>query len=104
LSTNPDKPLMNRFTKTYSPGSTFKLVTGALAVDEGVVNPNESISISGKKWQKDEYFQSLLDDMDDLLKDMRQREKDSDHLVSEHMKTVNDIFDNAIKNLKKDRN
>ncbi len=44
---------MNRFTKTYSPGSTFKLVTGALAVDEGVVNPNESISISGKKWQKD---------------------------------------------------
>ncbi|MQR88572.1 penicillin-binding transpeptidase domain-containing protein [Bacillus megaterium] len=53
LSTNPDKPLMNRFTKTYSPGSTFKLVTGALAVDEGVVNPNESVSISGKKWQKD---------------------------------------------------
>jgi penicillin-binding protein len=44
---------MNRFTKTYSPGSTFKLVTGALAVDEDVLNPNESISISGKKWQKD---------------------------------------------------
>ncbi|MDN3231170.1 hypothetical protein [Priestia megaterium] len=56
-----------------------------------------------KEEQKDEYFQSLLDDMDDLLKDMRQREKDSYHLVSEHMKTVNDIFDNAIKNLKKDR-
>ncbi|MFP7732463.1 hypothetical protein ACLHDF_03395 [Priestia aryabhattai] len=55
------------------------------------------------KEEKDEYFQSLLNDMDDLLKDMRQREKDSDHLVSEHMKTVNDIFDNAIKNLKKDR-
>jgi Na+/phosphate symporter len=55
------------------------------------------------KEEKDEYFQSLLDDMDDLLKDMRQREKDSDHLVSEHMKTVNDIFDNAIKNFKKDR-
>ncbi|MCM3769111.1 MULTISPECIES: hypothetical protein [Priestia] len=57
-----------------------------------------------KEEEKDEYFQSLLDDMDDLLKDMRQREKDSNHLVSEHMKTVNDIFDNAIKNLKKDRN
>ena len=57
-----------------------------------------------KEEQKDEYFQSLLDDMDDLLKDMRQREKDSNRLVSEHMKTVNDIFDNAIKNLKKDRN
>ena len=28
-----------------------------------------------KEEQKDEYFQSLLDDMDDLLKDMRQREK-----------------------------
>ncbi|WP_309225761.1 hypothetical protein [Priestia megaterium] len=56
-----------------------------------------------KEEQKDEYFQSLLDDMDDLLKDMRQREKDSNHLVSEHMKTVNDIFDNAIKNFKKDR-
>ncbi|MED4099435.1 hypothetical protein [Priestia megaterium] len=56
-----------------------------------------------KEEQKDEYFQSLLDDMDDLLKDMRQKEKDSHHLVSEHMKTVNDIFDNAIKNLKKER-
>ena len=54
-----------------------------------------------KEEQKDEYFQSLLDDMDDLLKDMRQREKDSNHLVSEHMRTVNDIFDNAIKNLKR---
>ncbi|MGG1320423.1 hypothetical protein ABE225_06260 [Priestia megaterium] len=56
-----------------------------------------------KEEQKDEYFQSLLDDMDDLLKDMRRREKDSNYLVSEHMKTVNDIFDNAIKNFKKDR-
>ncbi|MEK1828318.1 penicillin-binding transpeptidase domain-containing protein [Priestia megaterium] len=43
---------MNRFTKTYSPGSTFKLVTGALAVDEGVLNPNESISIVGKNGRK----------------------------------------------------
>ncbi|MEK1828466.1 hypothetical protein AAAC51_03725 [Priestia megaterium] len=30
---------------------------------------------SMKEEEKDEYFQSLLDDMDDLLKDMRQREK-----------------------------
>ncbi|KJL03668.1 MULTISPECIES: hypothetical protein [Priestia] len=58
---------------------------------------------SMKEDEKDEYFQSLLDDMDDLLKDMRQREKDSNHLVSGHMKKVNDIFDNAIKNFKKDR-
>lgn len=47
---NFDKLLMNCFIKMYFLGFIFKLVMGVLVVDEGVVNLNESILISGKKW------------------------------------------------------
>ncbi|MFC3882121.1 penicillin-binding transpeptidase domain-containing protein [Bacillus songklensis] len=52
LVKNPDQPLLNRFTKTFSPGSTFKLITAALILDQHVVTPQTSIQITGK-WQKD---------------------------------------------------
>ncbi|TYR82227.1 penicillin-binding transpeptidase domain-containing protein [Priestia megaterium] len=58
LVENEDKPLLNRFTKTYSPGSTFKLVTAALIVDQGVIQPSESLFI-GEKWQKDKSWGSF---------------------------------------------
>lgn len=52
LANNPDQPLLNRFTKTFSPGSTFKLITAGLILDNHVIKPETSIPISGK-WQKD---------------------------------------------------
>ncbi|WP_078412801.1 penicillin-binding transpeptidase domain-containing protein [Priestia abyssalis] len=52
LANNPNQPLLNRFTKTFSPGSTFKLITAGLILDNHVVTPETSIPISGK-WQKD---------------------------------------------------
>ncbi|MGO1478351.1 penicillin-binding transpeptidase domain-containing protein [Senegalia sp. (in: firmicutes)] len=45
--------LQNRFNDVYSPGSTFKLVTAAIALDKGSIDPSEKINISGKSWQKD---------------------------------------------------
>lgn len=43
----------NRFNNVYAPGSTMKLVTAAIGLDEGVLNPEEGMDIKGLEWQKD---------------------------------------------------
>lgn len=43
----------NRFNNVYAPGSTMKLVTAAIGLDEDVINPEEAIDIKGLEWQKD---------------------------------------------------
>lgn len=52
LNQDENKPLLNRFTGTWSPGSTFKPVTGAIGITEGKINPNEDleeVGLVGKK-------------------------------------------------------
>lgn len=44
---------INRFNKTYAPGSTMKLLTSIIGLENGVINPNESKDIQGLTWQKD---------------------------------------------------
>lgn len=43
----------NKFNKAYSPGSTFKIVTSAIGLETGAIDPDERIKIQGKSWQKD---------------------------------------------------
>ncbi|MGL6186646.1 MAG: penicillin-binding transpeptidase domain-containing protein [Clostridium chrysemydis] len=43
----------NRFNKLYSPGSTMKLITGAIGLNNGVITPSEKMYIKGLNWQKD---------------------------------------------------
>jgi len=43
----------NRFNNVYAPGSTMKLVTAAIGLDEGVLNPEDGMDIKGLEWQKD---------------------------------------------------
>lgn len=43
----------NRFNNVYSPGSTIKLVTAAIGLNEGVITPSQEVAINGKEWQKD---------------------------------------------------
>lgn len=43
----------NRFSKLYSPGSTFKLITAAAGLEKGTLDPDEELSIDGRSWQKD---------------------------------------------------
>lgn len=66
LLNNPMKPLFNRFTKLYVPGSTIKPLTAAIAIENGAVDLQKVIDIQGKKWQKDEswgnYFVTRLID------------------------------------------
>lgn len=44
---------INRFSKTYAPGSTMKLITAAIGLNTGKINPEEAIEIDGLTWQKD---------------------------------------------------
>lgn len=43
----------NRFTKLYSPGSTFKLITATTGIQDGVIKANDKKDIKGLSWQKD---------------------------------------------------
>lgn len=41
----------NRFSKLYSPGSTFKLITATTGLEQGTINPTEFKTITNKEWQ-----------------------------------------------------
>ncbi|MEG0132832.1 MAG: penicillin-binding transpeptidase domain-containing protein [Clostridium sp.] len=43
----------NRFNNVYAPGSTMKLFTAAIGLNEGKLNPKEGMNITGTQWQKD---------------------------------------------------
>ncbi|MGX2961730.1 penicillin-binding transpeptidase domain-containing protein [Peribacillus sp. JNUCC 23] len=51
LESDPNKPLINRFSATFSPGSTIKALTASIAMKNGI-DPNEAIEIKGKTWKK----------------------------------------------------
>ncbi|HHE2635945.1 TPA: penicillin-binding transpeptidase domain-containing protein [Enterococcus faecium] len=50
---NPEHPFISRFATGYAPGSTFKMITAAIGLDNGNIDPNEVLTINGLKWQKD---------------------------------------------------
>lgn len=51
IITNPNHPLQNRvISSMYPPGSTFKPITAAAALEAKVVTPDERIYDSGKHW------------------------------------------------------
>ena len=52
LSNNPKTPLLDRTTSLYSPGSTFKAITGAVGIDTNTIT-NETAFEKSEKWQKD---------------------------------------------------
>jgi penicillin-binding protein 3 len=51
---DPDNPKMNRFKYTYAPGSTLKPVTAAIGLENGTLDPNDVMKVSGKTWKKGE--------------------------------------------------
>ncbi|ADZ22727.1 Penicillin-binding protein 2 (serine-type D-Ala-D-Ala carboxypeptidase) [Clostridium acetobutylicum EA 2018] len=52
LQNDANKPLLNRFKTTFAPGSTFKPITAAIALDAEKLNIDEDKKISGLKWQE----------------------------------------------------
>lgn len=53
LANNPNKPLMARFNKTYSPGSVIKPITASIGLNNEIIKPSDNKIINGKTWQKD---------------------------------------------------
>lgn len=51
LENDVKKPLLNRFSKIYVPGSSFKPITTAIALSQNKVN-GLSVDVKGLKWQK----------------------------------------------------
>lgn len=53
LNEDPKKPLLNRFSRTYPPGSVFKPITGAIGLDTSAITEKTQINVKGLEWQKD---------------------------------------------------
>ena len=53
LSNNSNNPLYARFLKSYAPGSSFKPITGAIALQTKTITGSDEYETSGTSWQKD---------------------------------------------------
>lgn len=53
ISNNANNPLYTRFLRSYAPGSSFKPVTGAIALQTGALTADTEYEASGTSWQKD---------------------------------------------------
>jgi len=57
LEEDPRKPLVNHaITGQYPPGSAFKIVPAAAALEEGVVNRRTTLTCQGTLWLPNKYF------------------------------------------------
>ena len=50
---NTSLPVLSRFAQRDAPGSTLKMLTAAIALQNKTITPDTTKSISGLKWQKD---------------------------------------------------
>lgn len=58
LNNDESKPLYNRFTQSYCPGSTFKTITAAIGLTTGKISTDTTFNYSGLSWQKDKSWGS----------------------------------------------
>ncbi|MDQ0229464.1 penicillin-binding transpeptidase domain-containing protein [Metabacillus malikii] len=54
LANNPQRPLMARFNKTFSPGSSLKPLTAAIGLETATISAEDVKVIKGKTWKKDD--------------------------------------------------
>ena len=53
LKNNTNKPMYNRYLQAWTPGSTFKPVTGAIGLTSGKLSTTDEFNYTGVSWQKD---------------------------------------------------
>ncbi len=57
---NPESPFLARYSARYAPASTFKIITAAIGLDTDVTNLEETRTINGLEWQKDESWGGIM--------------------------------------------
>lgn len=50
LQDNPQKPMINRFSAKFAPGSVIKPITAAIGLKNGSIKPDDGIEIKGLTW------------------------------------------------------
>lgn len=53
LKNNTNQPMYNRYLQAWTPGSTFKPVTGAIGLTSGKLSTTDEFYYTGLSWQKD---------------------------------------------------
>ncbi|KGP90631.1 peptidoglycan glycosyltransferase [Pontibacillus chungwhensis BH030062] len=51
LGLSSEGPTLNKFTKTYSPGSTFKPITASIGLETGTIQPEKEMVIKGETFK-----------------------------------------------------
>ena len=59
IESDPKKPLFNRFTSTYTPGSSIKPIVGAIGLTGNYFTVEEDFGTSGYRWQPDKSWKDL---------------------------------------------
>lgn len=60
LQNDEKKPMFNRYTGVYPPGSSIKPIIGAIGITTNSFTPSEDFGRSGDKWQKDSSWKDLF--------------------------------------------
>ena len=96
-------PFTNRFKAVYAPGSTFKLVTGAIGLKTGIIKPAEALNITGKQWQPSKSWgDNKVTRVDDIGKPVNLQDayiySDNIYFAMQALKIGKDNFTNEAKN------
>lgn len=59
LKNDKRKPLYSRYLATYTPGSTFKPIVGAIGINNNYFSATDDFGASGTKWQSDKSWKNL---------------------------------------------
>ncbi|WP_369899850.1 penicillin-binding transpeptidase domain-containing protein [Bacillus manliponensis] len=93
---DPKKPMTNRFTKAYAPGSVFKPITGAIGLETGKLDPKESLEIQGLQWAKDsswgKYYVTRVKDASPIDFDKAMMYSDNIYFAQQALKMGKDTF------------
>lgn len=68
LINDPNKPLLNRFSKSFAPGSSIKPLVAAIALKNGTIQPDTTMTITGKTWKKENWKDFHITRVDSLAK------------------------------------
>jgi len=96
LNNDPKKPMTNRFTQVYAPGSVFKPITGAIGLETKALDPKESLKIDGVKWAKDSswgnYYVTRVKDANPVDFEKAMMYSDNIYFAQEALKIGKDKF------------